>query len=261
MEIDWFTVGAQLVNFVVLFWLLSRFLYRPIVDAVDRREATITERLEAAERREEEAETTRRHYEQLEAELEEAREERLAEARREADEKRRELLEEIRQEVEQTREQWFERLQAEQARFLDEFTRRLEEQIFGMAEDALEDLADVEVAAKIVDRFVDRLDEDAGEIDTAVRGLEPGGAPVRVRSSFPLEEEQRERIRRRLTDQGDREIDVDFVTDDDLVAGIEVRVGARRFGWNIRAYLDALRTEFDEMLGAAEMSEEVAADG
>jgi len=60
VEVDWFTVGAQLLNFAILFALLARFLYRPIVDAIDEREARIRERLEEAEQRESEAERAKR---------------------------------------------------------------------------------------------------------------------------------------------------------------------------------------------------------
>src|ERR1035441_6695689 len=38
MLIDWFTVGAQALNFLVLVWLMKRFLYKPILDAIDERE-------------------------------------------------------------------------------------------------------------------------------------------------------------------------------------------------------------------------------
>ena len=41
MLIDWFTVGAQALNFIVLVWLMKRFLYKPILDAIDAREARI----------------------------------------------------------------------------------------------------------------------------------------------------------------------------------------------------------------------------
>ena len=41
MLIDWFTVGAQAVNFLILVWLLKQFLYRPILDAIDAREKRI----------------------------------------------------------------------------------------------------------------------------------------------------------------------------------------------------------------------------
>jgi F-type H+-transporting ATPase subunit c len=49
MLIDWFTVGAQLLNFLILAWLLKRFLYRPILDALDAREQRIAAELADAD--------------------------------------------------------------------------------------------------------------------------------------------------------------------------------------------------------------------
>ena len=49
MLIDWFTVSAQAVNFLILVWLLNRFLYKPILNAIDVREKLIaTELADAA---------------------------------------------------------------------------------------------------------------------------------------------------------------------------------------------------------------------
>jgi len=45
MLIDWFTVVAQVVNFLILVWLLKRFLYRPILNAIDAREKRIATKL------------------------------------------------------------------------------------------------------------------------------------------------------------------------------------------------------------------------
>ena len=45
MLIDWFTVGAQLLNFLILVWLLKRFLYKPILGAIDIRERRIAAEL------------------------------------------------------------------------------------------------------------------------------------------------------------------------------------------------------------------------
>lgn len=49
MLIDWFTVAAQAVNFLVLVWLLKRFLYKPILGAMDAREQRIASQLRQAE--------------------------------------------------------------------------------------------------------------------------------------------------------------------------------------------------------------------
>ena len=41
MPINWFTVVAQVINFLILVWLLKRFLYKPILHAIDEREKGI----------------------------------------------------------------------------------------------------------------------------------------------------------------------------------------------------------------------------
>ena len=45
MLIDWFTIIAQALNFLILAWLLKRFLYRPVLNALDEREKLIASEL------------------------------------------------------------------------------------------------------------------------------------------------------------------------------------------------------------------------
>ena len=62
MLIDWFTVGAQALNFLILVWLLKRFLYKPILDAIDAREERIDAELAAAALKEAEAKKKRDEF-------------------------------------------------------------------------------------------------------------------------------------------------------------------------------------------------------
>ena len=63
MLIDWFTVGAQIVNFVILVWLLQHFLYKPILNAIDAREKRIAAELADANAKKAEAEKERADFE------------------------------------------------------------------------------------------------------------------------------------------------------------------------------------------------------
>jgi F-type H+-transporting ATPase subunit b len=267
--IDWFTVGAQLVNFAILFALLSRFLYGPIVEAVDRRKSRIAERLEEAQRREEEADKRRAHYEEKQAELERERESLIAEAKREAERERSERLEEVRREVQEARKNWFARLQNERERFVGEFTDRVEEQIVGIARDALEDLADARLEGQIIDRLVARLtDTEAAERERLREEFARAEEPVVVRTAFELGDSERERVAGAVSEIFDREVPLQFEPDGGMVAGVELRVGGHRFGWSIESYLEQLRGEIDEVLGdvagradAEEMAAEEVTDG
>ena len=59
MLIDWFTVGAQALNFIILVWLLKRFLYKPILNAIDAREKRIAGALADANQKKVEAQKER----------------------------------------------------------------------------------------------------------------------------------------------------------------------------------------------------------
>ena len=62
MLIDWFTVGAQALDFIILVWLLKRFLYRPILNAVDAREQRIAAELADADEKRAEAQKGREEF-------------------------------------------------------------------------------------------------------------------------------------------------------------------------------------------------------
>ena len=84
MQIDWLTVAAQIVNFLVLVWLLQRFLYRPITTAMRRREERIETLLAEAREARETAEAEERRLEEKEADLDARADEILAERLAEA---------------------------------------------------------------------------------------------------------------------------------------------------------------------------------
>src|SRR5580704_18070500 len=62
MLIDWFTVGAQALNFIILVWLLQRFLYKPILNAIDAREKRIAAELADADAKKAEARRERDEF-------------------------------------------------------------------------------------------------------------------------------------------------------------------------------------------------------
>ena len=81
MELDWLTVAAQIVNFLVLVWLLQHFLYAPITKAMSHREERIEERLADARKSREEAEAEAARLHDKQEELERDKEALMDEAR------------------------------------------------------------------------------------------------------------------------------------------------------------------------------------
>ena len=97
MLIDWFTVGAQVLNFIVLVWLLKRFLYKPILDAIDAREKRIAAELADADAKKAEAQKERDEFQHKNEDFDRQRAALLSKATEEAKAERQRLLEEARQ--------------------------------------------------------------------------------------------------------------------------------------------------------------------
>jgi len=249
MLIDWFTVGAQVVNFLVLVVVLKFVLFDRIVAAMDQRERGIAERIHLAEEREAEAAREADVHRATQRELEAQRARRLAQADADATARRSELLEAARTHVDGLRAGWETALRRERAHFLEEVRRRTGEQVCTISRRALSDLADAELEAQLVRVAVRRLEEDTGRLQPLVDESRDGAVPVTVRSTFelsgPLADEVVAAVTARL---GCDRRDVVLLRDPGLVCGIEIRAGGWSVGWSVDGYLDAVADELDSLL-------------
>ena len=159
MSIDWFTFGAQIVNFLVLVWLLRKFLYRPIIGAMDAREAAIRERIESADRKQAEADQQADLYREKNSQLEHRQEELMAEIHQTVAKHKSELLHEAREEIEHSRAAWYEALRREQHALAQEIKRDTGVRAIAIARQALNDFADEDLHQRVVAVFRRRLEK------------------------------------------------------------------------------------------------------
>jgi F-type H+-transporting ATPase subunit b len=141
MLIDWFTVGAQVINFLVLVWLLKRFLYRPILDAIDAREQRIAAELADADAKRAEARQERETFQHKNQAFDEQRAALLAQATDAAKAERQRLLDEARQAADALRAKRQEALRQEADQLNQALRRRTQQEVFAIARKTLTDLA------------------------------------------------------------------------------------------------------------------------
>src|ERR1700685_3782306 len=96
MLIDWFTIIAQALNFLILVWLMKRFLYKPILNAIDEREKRIATELANADKKKAEAQKENDDFKQKHEEFYRERAALLSKATEEAKAERQRLLDEAR---------------------------------------------------------------------------------------------------------------------------------------------------------------------
>lgn len=260
MSINWFTFFAQIVNFLIVVYLLKRFLFGPITRAMAEREARIAAQFEEAEARERKAEEEAERYRAQQAELEAKIETLMAEAAAQAGERRRAMITEAREEVESMQERWYAAVEREKGLFLHNIRQRMGEQVFRIAKSALADLANADLEESIVTLFLDLVKTQEME-PAALSDLNdnPAGPAIVVRSAFDLNPSMRQRISQALQQRlaagrsdgnEPQTLQVEFEQEPDLICGIEAQLHNRRIAWNLRDYLDRFEDELENALTA-----------
>jgi F-type H+-transporting ATPase subunit b len=250
MQIDWLTVGAQIVNFLVLVWLLKRFLYGPITRAMERREARIAEGLHEAERKRTEAEAEAQRYHDLQQELEDRRADLMTQAHADADAELQALQHAARDDVAARKAEWLKQLNAEHAEFLRELRERAVAQFYGLARRALADLADTELEDQIARVFIARLETLTPEAKRplADAACKQGNAFI-VRSGFELPAATKRRLTTAVHESVLDAATVTYEVSDHIACGLELRAGHQTLSWTLGSYLDTLEKQIVETVG------------
>ena len=244
MLLDRFTIFAQVVNFLVLVLLLRRFLYKPILRAMEDRQAKITQQVEEAEKIKQEASHEKETYQEKHRKLEHEREHLLAQTRQQADSELHQMLHEARAEVDETRARWLQSVEQEKEAFLRELRGRSTHQIYEAARRALADLASAELEAQIIRVFLQRLNQlDAESWQTLEAELQKAGQEIVVYSSFAVPEKSRREIQQTLHQYLPNPGGARFETDPDLLCGIELRAGGYLLAWSLGDYLASIERE------------------
>jgi F-type H+-transporting ATPase subunit b len=249
MLIDWFTVGAQALNFLILVWLLKRFLYKPILDAVNAREKLIATELADAAARKTDAQKDRDEFQHKNEEFDKQRATLLGKATDDAKGERQRLLDEAGKAADALS---VKRQQAllDDAHNLDHaITLRTQQEVFAIARKTLMDLATVSLEERLGEVFTRRLRSLNGQAKESVAtALRTASDPALVRSTFELPAEQRAAIQNALNETFSADVRVRFETSPELVSGVELSTNGQKLAWSISDYLTSMEKAVGELL-------------
>ena len=258
MLIDWFTVGAQVLNFLVLVYLLKRFLYGPIIRAMDERERKIALSLEQAQEKRNAAEQERARYEEKNRQLDGQRSELLSAIKHDVEETRKTMKHEVRTEVEGVRANWYEALDREKDAFLRDLQHRVGEHAYALARRALQELADMDVETHIARVFEARLrnlKEEEGEKLRQAVGQSQGKALLQT--AFPMPQDAVQGISSFLESFSTGPVDLTLETTPDVICGIELIVHGHKIAWSLAEYLESLETDLSRAFEVGQIRQDI----
>lgn len=249
MLINWFTVIAQILNFLILIWLLKKFLYRPILDAIDAREKYVADKLASAEADRAAAQEQKVEFTQKNEDFDLQRAALLHQAEQEAIQHKLQLLENAKQEIEERRIHWLESLESSQGTINRAIGLRAKQEIFSIARKTLSDLAGANLEESILERFTAKLsglsqEERALLLSTTASPVQP----MLVRTVFELTADQKSRLVNTIKSVLGLDWPVNFESGPDQIAGIELLINDRKIDWNINDYLISLEEKVGELI-------------
>ncbi len=234
MELNWSTFVLEIINFLVLLWILKRFLYQPVLNIIARRQQSIQDSLAAAQKMQDDARATQQQYDTRQQEWQQEREHLRAALQQDIAAERARLQQALQDELQQQRE----KAHVLEQRQHEEIQRTVEKQALQQATQFaakfLQPFATPALETQLLDLAAQKL-ALLDKTQTDVLQTTPGRAvdAAVVATAFPLDEAQRDVWRTRVNAICGCGVPVQFVEDHALLAGIRITLGA----WVLKANL------------------------
>lgn len=240
MELSWSTFVLEVINFLILVWILKHFLYKPVMDVIARRQADIEKSLADAAAQQADAEKLQHQFEGRLEEWEKQRQAALDQLAAELKVEKQQRLNDLYTQIESERE----KAEAAAAKREQDNLRNREEAALKLAgrfaTRLLEQASGQETEQKLVQMLIQQLHE-LPEEKAAKLNAKYGEPPQRilVTSAYELDQTLQQQLKQELMHSLRWDIPIEFSRDSQLIAGVRIAIGAWVLGANVRDELDA----------------------
>jgi F-type H+-transporting ATPase subunit b len=243
MSIDWITVVAQIANFLLLVWLLKRFLYKPILNGIDAREAEIAHQMGEAERAKEKARAMETEFIDKKQALLSEESAMTKRAWGDIEKKRDQLMAEANATLEREQQEWRMHFDNERRKFTTELHQAGADTLYELTRKALNDLADEALEDQLVRHVCARLAPIAEDLREAAET----GIHAVATTRDPLSDATCEKFKSDFNNLLPN-IPLSFVNDPAQSPGLILRVGGALVDWTVDSYIDELNATLVERL-------------
>jgi F-type H+-transporting ATPase subunit b len=249
MKINWFTVIAQIINFLILVWLLKKFLYKPVLDAIDAREKKIVSRLEDAKNKKDEAKKEQDEFGEKNKQFDQQKKELMDKAIADTKVQKDKLMDDAKKDVDVLHDKQQKALKDMQEDLKKDLAQKTQKEVFDISRKALTDLASVSLEEEAVKVFISRIEElKDNERQKFIDAFKSHSSPVLINSAFELHKKQQTEIKKAVDEILGKETEFEFKTAPEIISGIELKANGYKLSWTIAAYLDGLQNNISETI-------------
>lgn len=239
------TILFQILNFLVLAWLLNTFVFKRTMRNVRQRAAEKAEMMRQLEQDQEAAAAARAELEARLAAIESEARALMTKAREDSEAERLALLRETQGEVERVLVEAHADAYRVRKQAMDEFHEELLHTILYISGSVVAQLATDEMQARLVKQLTDRIWElgrsEMQRVENFRRSLGERTPTAYVTTARPLTPELQGLLARTFSALADRNVNLDIKVDPALAVGIQVRLGDVIVDSSVAGQLEALR--------------------
>lgn len=234
MELNWSTFLLEIINFLILVWLLTRFFYRPILQVINNRREDTQKILDESATLHEEAEALKASYQDRLSEWEQEQQNERRILHKDITGERKQLLDDLQHELEREREKTgilAQRQQAEEQHKLEQLALR---QGAAFSAKLLTRLANPELETAIVNLVIEDLDTLSSARQQLLQaGYSDTKSGFIISSAYPLPVSSKQHIEKKLAEIIGAKIQCHYKQEHDLIAGMRIATGS----WLLQASL------------------------
>lgn len=246
MNINWFEIIAQMINFFILLFLLQKLFYKPVIKAMNDRQQRLMDNQKKSEEKMKKAAELIETYNQNLAELEKEKDRQLEMAKQQAQEKKEALIAAYREEAEQKRSDYLKEVDEEQERFIHDLGAALGNNAVKIAEHILGSFSEEKLSEKVFDAFIKKV--EAIDEDTLKEDIESKDERIILISSEELSDEQKETLEKVLTKKLDTFKEISYEVEEELIQGYELKLETLTVHTNVRKYLEEAEKNIQQII-------------
>jgi F-type H+-transporting ATPase subunit b len=226
LELNWSTFVLEIINFLILVWILKRFFYLPVMKVIEQRRKGIEDSMAQADAKRKEAQEMEQKYQGRLSEWEKEKKQALEALHNEINAERAHLMESLKDSLEKEKQ----KNRVLEERRLNEEKRKIEQEALAhstrFAAKFLNRLTGPELEERLYRLLLDELPQlPTEQRDTLHSVYSESQPPVKVTSAYSLAEDKRNALQAALSNLIGKSITCEYVEDTRLVAGLRINLG------------------------------------
>jgi F-type H+-transporting ATPase subunit b len=242
MKFNIWTFLFQVINFVVLLFILKKLLYKPVKEIMEKRRGLIEKTIGDAERTKKEALELKEQQQQEVNRLKALQPQMIENMKKEAAEEKKKLLIEAKEEAAKMIEKEKSLFEIEKKKSENALRDNTIEAVSVFASNLLKDISDEDLNKSIYRKVLRELEG----ISPNMKAIEDGSPSIDLVSAYPLEEEELMQLEKILEQHLSKKMAINTNVDRSLIAGLKIKLNDRVYDFSLKGQIDSLTSRLRE---------------